>query len=213
MDKEAECTQLLDDIAVFSKDISLLRNGYHRFAGLTKPRWWQFWKFPVYFVRLCLIVSSLGDFTDSVKRFTERMLKIEYRARALGVEIPRPSFGKELEMRPSDILAAFSFAQGFDEYLDSIGFAVAGVRKKLMVSDQADSSSQAVAITIYEQEAFLSYGLAIQAFPSLANATNREVYNWICDNGIRVNDKNYEPPSFATWQKYRSAGERKARQA
>ena len=52
------------------------------------------------------------------------------------------------------------------------------------------------------EKAYRSYGYAIDKKPQLADAKDKEVYNWLVENGI----DDYSIPAFETWQRYLRAG-------
>ena len=74
------------------------------------------------------------------------------------------------------------------------------------------SPEQVPALAKYERDAYLSFVEAIKQKPELASRPLREVYAWIKENGVEIDGAPYDlPSSFDTWQRYRSGGERKAK--
>jgi hypothetical protein len=78
-------------------------------------------------------------------------------------------------------------------------------------STPTGSKDDTPTVARYERDAYLSFVAAIQKASELANRPLTEVHAWIKEHGVELDGKEYDPPEFPTWQRYRSAGEKAAK--
>ena len=90
---------------------------------------------------------------------------------------------------------------------------IVGLAAKSFISEsRSDQGHEAKAAKPYEQEAYLSFVLAIQEDRSLEDRPMRDIYGWICEHGVEIGGIRYRPPrSFDTWARYRRNGEKAAK--
>jgi hypothetical protein len=88
------------------------------------------------------------------------------------------------------------------------------IRNLVSVAKSSETQTGRVTKTAkpYEQEAYLSFVLAIQEDRSLEDRPMRDIYGWICEHGVEIGGIRYRPPrSFDTWARYRRNGEKAAK--
>jgi hypothetical protein len=67
-----------------------------------------------------------------------------------------------------------------------------------------DGNDNTRVLTKAHRLAYNSYEYAIKTNPKLADAKDRDVYNWLRENGS--DEENYQLPSFETWLRYIGKG-------
>jgi len=91
---------------------------------------------------------------------------------------------------------------------ENLGFDITGESHQANSSEKPSSEAmtpEVPSLTKAQQLAYASYQYAIDHNPALADATDREVYQWLKEYGYE-GQENYRLPSFETWKRYVGAG-------